>query len=179
MMLILILQATSQQPLAPEPVYWELVKDLIVALVAGIVGAVLTQRFSVGESKRQRLRDLQRDFFAGSMLEPRLRAERMFITRKEEFQGLNLKQMFEGKLCMDQYKDVAVVLNVFRLLRAYKESHYIDEADARKQFGWAYAWWWENVFQPYTVRMEDERDWEPHIRKQEWLLKAQPGDDAV
>jgi hypothetical protein len=134
-------------------------------------GAVLTARASREEVRRNIVRELHKEFVYGSKLRARLRAELLlFHDMQGKFRGKNFEDMYKGAMSIEEYADVAAVLNMFRLLDEYKEAGHIDEAEAREAFGWIYGWWWKNVIEPYSVGLTNDPDWQPIISKRDWLL---------
>jgi hypothetical protein len=123
--------------------------------------------------QRSILRELEREFVFGERLPARLRAERaLHPIEKSAFKEQNFEDMYRGGMTVDQYSDVAAVLNLFRLLNSYKEAGDIDADEARRSFGWIYSWWWTKVIEPYSKGLTNDPDWMPHLKKHEWLLEG-------
>lgn len=136
------------------------------------LGVFLSAKTGQNESRRQIVRELQKEFVYGSMLPARLRAELLlFHDVHQQFKGKNFEELYKGAMPLEQYADVAAVLNLFRLLSDYKEADHIDEAEARAAFGWIYRWWWTNVIEPYSKGLQNNPDWAPHVTRRDWLLK--------
>jgi hypothetical protein len=154
-----------------EGAIWGGIVGGIIALVGGILAISLAGRAARKDSRRQIVRELQKEFVYGSMLRARLRAELLlFHDLHGKYKGQNFEALYKGAMPLDEYADVAAVLNLFRLLNEYKEAGHIDEVEARAAFGWIYDWWWKNVIKPYSTGLEGNPDWQPHITKRDWLL---------
>lgn len=151
-----------------EGAIWGAVVGGIITLAAGMMASRAARK----DSGRQIVRELQKEFVYGSMLPARLRAELLlFHDVHGRYKGLNFEDLYKGAMPLDEYADVAAVLNLFRLLNDYKEAGHIDEAETRAAFGWIYCWWWRNVIEPYSIGLEGDPDWEPHITRRDWLLE--------
>lgn len=150
---------------------------ILGALLGGAGSAIavwLTTRATRKDSRRHIVRELHKEFVYGSMLRARLRAELLlFYDVEGKYKGKNFEELYKGGLSLDEYADVAAVLNLFRLLNDYKIARHIDEEEARSAFGWMYCWWWKHVIVPHSVGLEDKADWVPHITRRDWLLKDQ------
>lgn len=144
------------------------------AIMGATIGAFMTSRINRASSRRQVLRELQKEFVYGDMLRPRLRAELLlFYDAEGKFKDKNFEDFYKGAMTLDEYADVAAVLNLFRLLDDYKTAGHIDEAEARKAFGWIYRWWWEKVIEPHSKGLEDDPNWKPHVARRDWLLQIE------
>jgi hypothetical protein len=88
-----------------------------------------------------------------------------------EFKDWNFNRMYR-EMKIEQYADIASVLNWFRLLNSYKEAGEIDVTEARRAFGSIYSWWWTNVIQHYSRGLENDPDWQPYLKKYGWLLET-------
>jgi hypothetical protein len=158
-----------------EGAIWGALVGGAISLVGGMLAVGLTTRATRKDSRRQIVRELQKDFVYGNVLPARLRAELLlFHNPQDKYKGKNFEDLYKGAMPLNEYADVAAVLNLFRLLNDYKESGHIDEDEARSAFGWIYCWWWRRVIAPYSVGLEHDPDWGPHIAKRDWLLKGQP-----
>lgn len=122
--------------------------------------------------KKDVIRDLEMDFVYGAKLAPRLRAERaLYPIESSSYKTKNFRDLYREAMGIEAYADVAMVLNLFRLLNSYKEADIIDPNDARRSFGWIYKWWWEKIIQHYSQGLQDDPDWAPHLKRHDWLLE--------
>jgi hypothetical protein len=154
-----------------EGAIWGAMVGGIITLLGSILAVRLTSRAARRDSGSQIVRELQKEFVYGSLLPARLRAELLlFHDVHGKYRGKNFEDLYKGAMPLAEYADVAAVLNLFRLLNDYKEAGHIDEIEARAAFGWIYAWWWKNVIEPYSIGLESNPDWQPHITKRKWLL---------
>jgi hypothetical protein len=149
----------------------------IIGGALGFLGAVLTvywmSKTSRKDNRRQTVRELKKEFIYGSMLRSRLNAELLLCYDVgNRFSGKNFEDMYtdHALIAKEDYADVAVVLNLFRLLDDYKNAGHIDEVEARKEFGWIYTFWWEKVISVHSAGLENNPDWGPHIKRRDWLL---------
>jgi hypothetical protein len=122
------------------------------------------------ERQRYALRELEKEFLYGAMLAPRLRAgRRLHPIEKSDFKDWNFNKMYR-EMAIEHYADIAAVLNWFRLLNSYKEAGDIDVSEARRAFGWMYKWWWTNVLEHYSKGLDSDPDWQPYLKKHDWLF---------
>jgi hypothetical protein len=164
----------------------------IGAIISARQGAFITIQAVRVDSKQGLVLELLKEFVYGSMLKSRLNAElllhydtrgrfnktiiaaennatRQQNTAAQQIEKLNFEDLYKGAMSIEEYADVAAVLNLFRLLDDYKNANRINADEAKKAFGWIYKWWWDNIVEPRRHGLENNADWAPHITKRDWL----------